>query len=327
MKIIFAIVALFASINISLAQQVLSAKDMVGITPIVCDGVDLPKDAKKSLDMKLLQMVTLNGMGSFSGRFALTPNVVFLDKQVTATVPAKYIVEMEVSIYLLDVIEQVVLDEKSFVIKGVGQHENKAIIQAINNIGPRTPQNRMFIDGCRSKIIDYYTTRVPTLVKKADMFMQQEKYDEAMATLVDIPENIDQYELVADRMVVIYKKKLDVEAQSLITEAKAAITLKKYEEALGSLTSVHPSSSYSKTAESMMESIKKRIDEEEKAAIEREIQKYEDAKAERSKAMDNAHEIRKIEIEAQKVMSVETAKAVQSVSDSVSKWFFGRFKF
>ena len=83
----------------------MSSKEMVAITPVVCEGAELPADADRALMMKMNQMVTANGMGASSLRYALVPNVVVVDKQTTGTVPVQFIVSLEVSFYVLDVTE------------------------------------------------------------------------------------------------------------------------------------------------------------------------------------------------------------------------------
>lgn len=75
----------------------MSSKEMVAITPVVCEGAELPADADRALMMKMNQMVTANGMGASSLRYALVPNVVVVDKQTTGTVPVQFIVSLEVS--------------------------------------------------------------------------------------------------------------------------------------------------------------------------------------------------------------------------------------
>lgn len=103
---------------------------------MLSSAMKLPEDARQSLDVTLGQMVTQNGFGASSGQFVLTSNLVISDKQATATAPVQFAVKLKVSVYLLDVAEQVVIDEMSFNVAGVDSLENKAVIQAINRIKP-----------------------------------------------------------------------------------------------------------------------------------------------------------------------------------------------
>ena len=179
-------ITLFAALT-GYAQQPVAAQEMIGITPIVSDAIDLPADARSALNLKLRQMATQNGFGSTSGRFALTSNVVFTDKQATTTAPPQFVVSLEVQFYVVDVMEQVIIDEMSMPAKGIDRLENKAAIRAINSISVRTPQVRRFMNGARDKIVAYYNTRVPVIVQKADSYAAMENYDMALFVLTDIP--------------------------------------------------------------------------------------------------------------------------------------------
>lgn len=69
-------------------------EERIAITPMVCDALDLPADARAALNQKLVQMTVQNGFGATGGPFILTADVRTVDKQVTATAPAQYIVEL-----------------------------------------------------------------------------------------------------------------------------------------------------------------------------------------------------------------------------------------
>ena len=129
-------------------------EERIAITPMVCDALDLPADARAALNRKLLQMTTQNGFGATGGPFILTADVRTVDKQVTATAPAQYIVELEVSVYVVNLQEQLLAAETSFVVTSIESSENKAVIRAINRINARTPVVRQFMTSAREKIVE-----------------------------------------------------------------------------------------------------------------------------------------------------------------------------
>lgn len=315
-KIFLLIITLGTAVSLK-AQQPVSSQEMIGITPIVCEAVNIPSDARASLSQKLMQMATMNGFGSVSGRFALTSNVVTIDKQVTASAPPQFVIELEVSFYVVDVIEQVVLDEMSVSVKGVDRLENKATIKAINSINARSPQMRKFMTGVREKITDYYSTRIPTILKKADTYAQMRNYDMALYVLADIPESVEEYPMVADKMVDIYIKKLDSDALMLINRGEAAITAGDYDTALAYLSAVDPYSTHIKKAKSLIGSIKSNLDE----------QKLAEAEA-RQRAEDDAMLIKQMELQNAREAGVRQAQN-QDVKNEfmkdLGKWFLGKF--
>lgn len=327
------VILMLVSCSVSFGQQQLSSKEMIGLTPVVPQAMNLSPEVKKVLGQKLLQMVTQNGFGSFSGQFVLTANVVVVDKQVTSTVPAQFVVSLEVSCYLLNVAEMVIVDETSFAVKGIDKLENKAMIQAVNQIAPKSPNVRNFMAQCRTKIVDYYATRIPALLAKAKSLSERDEYEEALAVLSAIPESVDEYPAIAEQMVVLYTKVLDKNAATAIQSAKGKIALRDYEGAIGDLIYVDPSSTHFASATKMINSIKQTIDAEEQAALEQQMKMYEAEMDARQKAHDDAVSLEKQRIDAAK--QIGTAQAQQSSTASgkgedldtrVGKWFLGKFK-
>lgn len=303
------------------AQPQLTAKEMVAISPLVSESVNLPEDARASLGMKLGQMVTQNGFGSYSNQFVLTANVVVIDKQVTAGAPAQFMVDLEVSVYALNVDEKVIFDEISFNVRGVDRAEHKAVIQAINQIKPRSAATQEFMNSCRGKIIDYYNARVPALLTKAQSLATRNEYQEALEVLSVIPESVDQYPMVASQMSAIYIKMINRQADAALTEAKGLIAVRDYDSALAALQGVDPSSDRSKQALAQIAQIKAKLDAEEQRKLEKEMQAYEDARRDH----DDKVELEKLRIEAAKKVGVEQAKNDATVATKLNEWFLGKF--
>ena len=85
----------------------------IAITPAVCDDLPLPENAKRALGQKLLQMATQNGFGASAGAFVLTANVNTVDKIMSGTIPAQFIVDLEVSVYIVNLTENIIAAETS----------------------------------------------------------------------------------------------------------------------------------------------------------------------------------------------------------------------
>lgn len=325
LKCIFAFI-LLCTLSINVYSQQLSSQEMVAITPMISDALELPDNAKKSLANKLTQMAVQNGFGSISGEFVLTANTVILNKQVTATAPPKYVVDLETSFFIVNVLEGTIVGETSVTTQGLDGQEHKAIIQAINQIKPKSPAIRKFMEESRAKIIEYYNTRIPALISKATSLADRHQYKEALTVLAAIPESVDQYSAVAEQMTSIYIKMLDRDATETIQKAKSKIALKDYEAALDELVKVDPSSSKSKEAYALIESIKKSIDEKEKAEMEERMQRYEDSKEAALRAYDDKVMLEKMRIESAQKVGVENAKNQSSVKTGLNDWFMGKFK-
>lgn len=326
-KISILTILLACTLNLMAQGEKLSSKDMIAITPMVSCALNLPDDAKASLGTKLGQMVTQSGFGSNSCQFVLTANVIVLDKQATATAPVQFMVNLEVSVYLLNVAEGVVIDETSFNVKGVDRLENKAVIQAINQIQPRSPKVSAWMNSCKEKIVAYYNTRIPTMMIKAKALADQNEYERAIEMLSGIPESVDQYQQVADMISAVYQKMIDRDAKAAILQAKGLITLKKYGEAFDALLAVDPTSSHSKEAFAMIEQVRQSIAASENAAYAARNKQYEEQKESAQRLHDDRVMLTKMQIQAAQKVGVEAAKSSSpSVASAVTKWFLGKFK-
>lgn len=326
-KFLYGIAILLLCSFYSQGQEVLSAKEMVAVTPVVPDGLDLPDYAKKALEHKLIQITTQNGFGSIFGEIALTANVITTDKQVTGTIPAQYVVSLEVSLIVVNVLEGTIINEIAVPLKGIDKAENRAITMAFNNLNPRSPAIRNFMNQCRKKIIDYYTTRIPALTAKAKSLADRTEYDQALAVLASVPESVDEYPAIADQMVAIYMKKIDKDGTAFLQNAKAKLAQHDLEGALNELIRIDPSSNCFAKATEMIDAIKQEADEKEKAELEREMQQLEAEKEAQQKAQENQVMLEKLRIEAAKKAGENYTRTFSSdMEKQVSKWFLERFK-
>ena len=299
------------------AQQMLDSEMMIGVTPALPAKMDIPEQAQKVLLQKLRQVSTQNGFGSFSGDFVLTANPLLTNKSVAEIIPPQTLIELEISIYLLNIQEQIIVDEIAISGKGLNSNETRAFIQAIQVVNPRSPAVRTFMKGCREKITAYYTTRVPALLAKAQSLAEREQYQEALAVLSSVPESVDEYSAVAEQMVAIYLKEIDKKASGILQGVKAALATKDYEKALELLLQIDPSSTYFKEASTLIDSVKANIDAQEKAELE-----------ERQRALDDRMKLEKMRLEAAQKMGASYAQETEkaAIEEKLTDWFLGKFK-
>ncbi len=182
------------------AQNVMSAQQMVAVTPMLSDKADLPQAAKTLLSQKLGQIATQNGFGAVSGQMVLTANAVTVDKSATATAPVQIIAKMDVTLYVIDLAEGTVIDSYTFEVQGIDNADHKAVVKAIGQIKPKSPGVRSFMTRVRGKIIDYYTTHIPALITKAQTLEKMGRPNEALALLASVPDVVDEYPAVAEQM-------------------------------------------------------------------------------------------------------------------------------
>lgn len=301
----------------------------IAITPAVCEDLPIPQNAKKTLNQKLLQIATQNGFGATGGPFVLTANVIEENKTVSGTIPAQFIVDLEVSVYIVNLTENILVAETSFNVRGMDVSENKAYNNAINRINARTPAVRQFMASSREKIIDYYAGRIPALIAKAQSLSDRGEYEEAISVLAVIPENLAEYPMVAEKMTALYTAMVDRYADMAIQDAKGKIALKNYSAAVDALMVVDPTSTRFSKASEMVESIKNTIDEKEKAEMQAKLEQIKAQQELAQKMHDDEVMLKKMQIEASQ-KTAESRMLAQTAGDvlqnSLSSWLFGNLK-
>lgn len=316
------IAALFLATGVA-AQE---AESMIALTPYVERALDrVPETASRSLERKLTSMATANGFASVSGDFVLTAVPDIVNTSVTATAPAQYVAEVEVAVYVLNNPEELVVDQKVYSLKGVGASEQKAVVNAISQIDVRSVDTRRFMENVRTKMIDYYTMRLPDIMAKAQSLSSMSRYEEALAVLAVVPECLDEYHQVTSLMVDIYTDCIDRDAKMLLAESKAYMSQGDYASALKKLVKVDPNSTLFGEADGLLVQVRDKIDAENQAALERELLEYEQKKKEYQDSVDIEKE--KIsasrDIAAMAVSVSEASRDSEGDGKTMLEWFLG----
>jgi hypothetical protein len=107
-------------------------------------------------------------------------------------------------------------------VKGVGDNENKAYLNAIRTINVNNPSVAKCIQDGKNKIVEFYNSQIDFLLAEAESLMASERYDEAMVKLAAVP-NVckDAYLKATAKIGEVYQKKIDVEGDRLYNEAVA----------------------------------------------------------------------------------------------------------
>lgn len=184
----------------------------------------MPNAAMSSLENKLSQIASVNGMGgnSYNSRFIITANVSVLSKDITPTAPPMHAYTLEVTFYIGDGIDGIKFSSYSVNLKGVGENETKACISALKNLKTNDSQYQSFIDKGKSRIIEYYNSRCDFILKEAQSLASRNEFDAALYKLASVPEvSLDCFNKSMDAIGPIYQKMIDRDCQMKFTEATA----------------------------------------------------------------------------------------------------------
>ncbi len=243
----------------------------------------LTPSAHNVLSSKLSQIATMNGLGGngFDQRFILTANVDVLSKDITPTAPPMQAYTLEITLYVGDGYDGTLFARQSVILKGVGENETKAYLSALKNLKTDNPDFQKFLAQGKLKIIEYYNSRCDFIIKQAQALESQGNYEEAIYSLMVVPEVCaDCYTKCMDLVGVIYQKMIDHECKMLLAQANNAWNLGQDSNAASTaseyLSQIDPQSVCFNDALALSDKIAKRIRELDQREWNFQMKRYQD---------------------------------------------------
>lgn len=271
--------------------------------------LEIPVSARRALVNKLSQIVTKHGMGggSMASRFIITAQLVQLDKVIVTTPPAKHIYTLELTLYIGDAVTGELFDSDVFDIQGVGATPAKAYIAALRTFSYGSERLKSFMKRGKEKIISYYNSNCDFILKQGETLAAQQKFDEAIATLSQIPKITKGcFEKAMEEIVPIYRAKINLECRKLLAQAKntwnASQDAYAAQEAINYLYQINPESSCFNDADMFS----KKLEAEVKRLNDRELQALMEDKK-------RAWELEKMKIQSNTEIHKITTRALQSM--------------
>ncbi|MBO5811005.1 MAG: hypothetical protein J6R32_09295 [Bacteroidales bacterium] len=151
---------------------------------------NISDEASMMLYNRLNQAASLNGIASTdnSNKFLMIPSVVVMSVEPTTTVPVRYMAEIEISVFIVDNSRKLLMSQETFVKRGVGDNENKAVMEAVKALNARDSKLKKMIAIGKNRIVEYYNTECETVVKTINTYLECGMVEEALNELHAIPQ-------------------------------------------------------------------------------------------------------------------------------------------
>lgn len=325
---LFIILAAILSVGSLMAQNAASTAYRIPLSTYVANNGTLNSAAQTALERKTGSMATINGYGSTSGEFLLAVEGGLLDCIPTSTVPVKYVASVELSAAVINTLEEVVVDSKTFSLKGIGASKEQATLNAINQLNPRSEACVKFMTEARTKIETYYKHQLPNIKAKAISASERGDYKLALAILGVVPESLPEYPELAQMMTDFYQKMIDRDAAQQLQEAKAAYAKRDYHLALEILGKINPLSNKYEEADALIVKVTEFYEKEYQTAERERIEDRERMIQERKEDRAEAIEMRKdrtrleeLRINAAKEAAIANAGIVSLERQSKTDFF------
>lgn len=186
------------------------------------DNEIVPSMAQTTLNDKMRQIVTRNGMGADNhAQFFITCTVNLTDKEVISGAPARIVQHADLSFYIADAATERIYETYSMSVRGVGENETKAFASAFKAVKPTAPEFSKFVAAGSKKIVSYYESQIDNLIKQSQTIAKNGEYESALYVLSAIPDVCCGYDKVNDAAMDVYQMMIDAESLKLLQQAKA----------------------------------------------------------------------------------------------------------
>ena len=208
-------------VSISWGQELSFGK--ITISPYIPEDTEFDSTSARLLKSKLLQIVTTNeAVGGFDRRFVIVPSVNILSETETGTIPQKISMKVNITFYVGDGVAGSLFNFSNTEVTGVGDSHADALYSAIRKINVKDADLQALITAAKKRIVEYYNTTAPTLIKEAESFMASYEYEEALARLSVIPSLCSSYDKAQSLISTCGNKIIERDNNVLLTKAEAA---------------------------------------------------------------------------------------------------------
>lgn len=246
---------------------------------------EISAEAGKQLERKMTQLLTANGISSqdANNRFVMTAKVDIISKDIVASTPQRISEKIDLTFLVGDVVENKVFETVTIPLIGIGINENKAFIAAINQLKPQNAELSEFLDRAKKKIVEYYAIRCSQIIMQAQKLASGNEYDEAIYQLMQIPDICDCAKECQDLMIEYIIKRNDAIAAQLYNEARArwaaSPTQQGASEVADIIAKIPVNTSSESKVNSLINTINKKLRDDEKRQWEFKMKQYNDAQA------------------------------------------------
>lgn len=253
------------------------------ISVVLPDRNEIPSEAGKQLERKMIQLLTSNGISSqdSNNRFVITAKADITSKDIVASTPQRVSEKIDLTLIIGDMVENKIFETVTIPLIGIGTNENKAFISAINQVKPQKAELVEFLDHAKRKIVDYYAVRCSQIIKDAQKLASANNYDEAIYQLMQVPDICDCAKECQNLMIEYIIKRNNAIAAQLFNEAKARWAASPSSEGASDVADIiariPAGTSSQKNVDALIKSINNKLREDEKREWAFKMKQYDDA--------------------------------------------------
>ncbi len=216
-KIIFLILIIWIGYTAIFAQ---SSENNVPIAVYIPSSIEQPA-VRNLLENRLGLIVSQNGMSDdqYNPRFIIYPTISVLTEERTTTPPVLTVVELQVNFFIADFVDNKKFASTSFTVKGGGQSEERAFLDAVKKIRNNSEIEKCLASG-KQKIIEYYNQVCDKVIIQANELINQNQFYESILLLNSIPMSSDCFEKAQTTITQSYERFTQQNCERNLSEAE-----------------------------------------------------------------------------------------------------------
>jgi len=246
--------------------------------PATVDGLDATQRIR--LETKITQLITASGVvvSANKSSFILYPIFTIGESNVVEGGMAKLTVtKVDLSLMIKQADNNTIFSSVSKQISGSGNTVPLSVTNAISKIVANDPQLKQFIETGKTKILEYYGSQCDNILSKSENLMLMQKYEESLALLMSVPQEVNCFTKIQDRSVLVYGALQNQLCAKQLQKAKTEIAAKEYSVVLDLLAEVDPASACFAETQVILKDLEGKISQEEKKEWDLLMKKYQDA--------------------------------------------------
>lgn len=217
-------------------KYIFASAMLMSVTGMTAQNCDIPMsviidegfsqvtaEASSVLDTQLKRLAEQSGLdvGWDNANFAITAKFDQMDRYIVGSAPTQVVNVYGVTLYVADIYHQKLFSSTYLDLKGVGTNDTKSTINAIRQLNLNNKNVSTFLSNAKQKVIYYYDSQLPTIIKDARTKASMKKYAEALAMLAVIPTCCNGYDRAMKEALRVYYLYRDEYALSQLNKARA----------------------------------------------------------------------------------------------------------
>ncbi len=173
-----------------------------------------------ALQNKISKIITRNGMADAAGFFAVVPTIAVTDDGTVDTgMTSVRVLRADFTLSIVNLMDGTTFGSQTVALQANGRSDEACMRSLINRVNVNDVRFAKMIRDAQQDIADYYARTMPRLMARVDSFIARGAYDDAMAALAMVPDNVEEYETAARLKVEVYNKMLSDEVTRSMAEA------------------------------------------------------------------------------------------------------------